>query len=110
MRIWLDDIRDPPDETWSIARSFSDVQHLFLLCAIFGEAPEVMSFDHDLGEEKDGYDVIKWIVERHPNFYPEVVLVHSANGPGAENIEKYDQWFRRVRSDGDPQHPQGSAQ
>lgn len=99
MMIWLDDVRDPPDDTWFVCRSFRDVQSAFLLCAIYGEIPDVMSFDHDLGEGPDGYDTIKWIVERHPGYYPRVVLVHSANGPGAENIEKYDEWFRRVRSD-----------
>lgn len=98
MKIWLDDVRDPPDPEWFWAKSFRDVQSAYLLCAIYGATPEVMSFDHDLGDEKDGYDVIKWIVARYPQYYPDLVLVHSANGPGAENIEKYDEWYRRVRS------------
>lgn len=97
LKVWLDDVRDPPSEDWIVCRNLEDVKRNFLLFGIYGEAPDVMSFDHDLGDgEPDGYDVIKWIVRVHPALYPKVVEVHSANGPGAENIEKYDEWYRRM--------------
>lgn len=46
---------------------------------------DIVSFDHDLGEEKTGYDIAKFIVENQiqiKSFY-----VHSANPVGKKNIE-----------------------
>lgn len=101
MKLWLDDIRDPPDESWEWAQSFS--QMIWLLKK-FGR-PEIMSFDHDLGIDqatgtnRSGHDIIKWIAERDQNggeWYPLEVRVHSANPVGAENVRKYDEWYRKM--------------
>lgn len=88
MQIFLDDLRDPPNDSWVVARSYvefidvvrksSDITHL--------------SFDHDLGDNvPTGQDAAKFFIERAMDF-PEVVQslkivnVHSANPPGAANI------------------------
>lgn len=95
MKIWLDDVRMPPNLTWEWASSFAQLRYLLLRA---DAAPEVISFDHDLGPDtEDGYDIIKIIAQEWPTFYPERVEVHSANPVGADNIEQYDRWFRRMR-------------
>lgn len=99
MKLWLDDLRQPPDTTWEWAANFSQVT--FLLDK-FG-APDLMSFDHDLGItidgdfEMNGYEIIQFISNHRPLSYPKEVEVHSSNPVGAENILKWDEWFRRVR-------------
>lgn len=44
-----------------------------------------ISFDHDLGEKKTGYDVAKYIVK---NEIPCTFSIHSMNPVGAENIRQ----------------------
>lgn len=87
-RLFLDDVRDPPDGEWVTVRSFADAvahveQH---------GIPAYIAFDHDLGENvPTGYDFAKWLVECHldgKHLFPETFeyAVHSANPPGAANI------------------------
>ena len=49
-----------------------------------GANVEVISLDHDLGEEKTGYDVVKFMAEE--NIWPSVVKVHSMNPVGRDNM------------------------
>lgn len=91
MKIYLDDLREPYDDSWTIAKTIEEFQQLVLS----GEAITQMSFDHDLGENvPTGMDATKWFVELcldEPSYGEnlEIVLVHSANPPGAENILSY---------------------
>lgn len=97
-RLFLDDERFPPS-SWDSTD--------FIICRSYDEAieviqergcPEYMSLDHDLGEEKTGYDFVKtfsnWVqsesvdLPANFNFY-----VHSQNPIGAENIRKYMEWW-----------------
>ena len=87
-KLFLDDERNPVSPTeWKIARSFEEA------CRLFEEygAPSFISFDHDLGQDKSGYDYAKWLVDKDQDeswpteefdFY-----VHSQNPIGKENIE-----------------------
>lgn len=88
--LYLDDLRTPSTKIeWVIARSFEEARKLVLERG----APTVISFDHDLGDGvPDGYDFAKWIVESDLDGLiklPEDFRynVHSANPPGAANIE-----------------------
>lgn len=95
-RLYLDDIRYPPDTTYIVTRTVEEAQQLIEQYGV----PEHISFDHDLGvDEKDnllpnGYDFAKWLVEMDmdgvvtlpTNFTFEV---HSQNPVGAENIRAY---------------------
>ena len=77
-------------EEWVIVRSYSE----FVNWIKKNGLPDVISFDHDLGEEPEGtpqsgMDAAKWLVEycldnqlKLPGW-----LVHSANVPGTENIK-----------------------
>ena len=87
-KLFLDDERIPvtPHE-WKIARTFDDA------CRVLEEygAPVFISFDHDLGESKDGYKFAKWLVnsDQDRDFLTEdfSYYVHSQNPIGKENIE-----------------------
>jgi hypothetical protein len=86
-RLFLDDIRDPPDDTWVIARSFDEAVNIVLTNGF----PCIVSFDHDLGDNsKTGKDFANWLVERDLDTAAMSdtfsFTVHSANPPGAANI------------------------
>lgn len=97
MKIFLDDIRDPVDDSWTIVRSYKDFVHLV------STTPHIIteiSFDHDLGMTDDttvaqsGMDAAKFFVEYsmdNPKIGSmlEKVIVHSSNPAGAENIKGY---------------------
>jgi hypothetical protein len=44
-KLYLDDIRKPPDDTWIVVRNFND----FCKHIETHGLPDVVSFDHDLG-------------------------------------------------------------
>ena len=48
---------------------------------------DIISFDHDLGEEKTGYDIAKYIVENNIEIN-EGFKIHSANPVGRFNISQ----------------------
>lgn len=91
--IWLDDIREPTtlleDGTYKksdirICRNYSQ----FVEAIQKDGLPEIICFDHDLGEEKTGYDCAKFVVDyciknkvRLPQWY-----IQSANVVGSANI------------------------
>lgn len=61
--------------------------------------PDFISFDHDLGEEKSGYDCAKWLVEfcLDNNMSLPEFAVHSQNPVGKENIESLLGNFKKVK-------------
>ena len=99
--LWLDDWRDPfknpewvkmfspipfPDKVeW--VKSYDE----FVNYLNNNELPDVVCFDHDLGEEKTGYDCAKYLVEFVINNKLELPLygVQSANPVGKTNIICY---------------------
>jgi hypothetical protein len=118
--LYLDDIREPKasfkksgdsryiDLKWRVVKCYSEFVETIALNGI----PNIVSFDHDLGEEhinyyfdnggrenppdplkahfteKTGYDCAKWLVEYcTENGLPmPIYLIHSANPVGADNI------------------------
>jgi hypothetical protein len=98
-KLFLDDERFPPEdgELWIIVRNYAE----FLRCITIYGLPSFISFDHDLGEGKDGYDCAKWLVEicmdcdvDIPDFY-----VHSQNPIGSGNINGYLNCLKRFRKE-----------
>ena len=113
-KIWLylDDVRTPTDNRWQVVRNYNQfVSHVRLNGL---ENYEVISLDHDLGEEamnefynnalpnfklnydnilneKTGYDCAKWLVaESMTTKIPlPQIYVHSANPIGSANIMGY---------------------
>jgi hypothetical protein len=119
--LFLDDERMPRDVTWiligdvgswgadwHIVRSLHEAKEWVLKNGF----PDVISFDHDLGEAhyegnyddgKTGYDFAKWLVEHDLNtgsMPPKFkYTIHSMNPVGAENIQSLlESYLRQKKS------------
>lgn len=103
-KLYLDDLRDLPDESYILARSYEEA----ILYVKHNGIPPFISFDHDLGVDEDekllptGFDFAKWLVEMDmDNIYkfPEnfSFYVHSANPVGKANIESYLSNYLKIR-------------
>lgn len=87
MKIFLDDIREVPDNSWLLIRDFLTCREYILKYKI-----DEISLDHDLGNENEftGYDIAKIIEElvfTNSDYIPPKIYVHSANPVGRKNIE-----------------------
>ena len=84
IKLYLDDMRYAPDDTWCIVRNFKQ------FCDFIKEygVPDTISFDHDLGNaddlERTGYDCADWLMAHYQE--PKHVIVHSFNPAGARRI------------------------
>jgi len=93
MKMYLDDLRTPIKEFDFLVRSYDEA--IFIIKS--NGVPNFISFDHDLGINKDGkalksgYDLAKWLVRNDmtgkyiipSNF---MFKVHSQNPVGKQNI------------------------
>lgn len=87
--IFIDDIRFPKA---NIYKTFDDIfiyrnykDSIEALNFFKDKSYEIyVSFDHDLGENKSGYDIAKYIVENHINI--NGFSIHSMNIVGCKNI------------------------
>jgi hypothetical protein len=96
MKLWHDDIRRPPDETWTWARTNDEAKLLLL-----NHEVEEASLDHDLGlhghdpdvldadlyaapQTEDGYELVAWMIENGK--VPPRIRIHSWNPPGAKRM------------------------
>ena len=97
MKIFLDDLRYTPDDSWTMARSYDE----FVDFIVKYKTITHLSFDHDLGDNvPTGYDAAKFFVERLLDNPEEatslrIINVHSANPPGAANIRGLFQSARK---------------
>lgn len=85
MKLFIDDWRNPPDDTWIVARDYDEA----IKCLETGLISEI-SFDHDLGIGKSGYDIVCWIEMKlftHEWSFVPKMSVHSMNPVGRKNIE-----------------------
>jgi len=92
MRIFLDDLRDAPlfdhfgvPVQWTVIRNVDEAIEL-----VRSGQVTAISFDHDLGEGKTGYDVALVIEQlAHDRLIPPIdYYIHSANPVGAGNINE----------------------
>lgn len=89
-KLWLDDVRPAPDDSWSWAKTVEEAQEILLT----GEVT-VASLDHDLGAifdpdwepGGDGIDLAIWMVEEQI-FPDESLTIHSWNPSGALNMKR----------------------
>ncbi len=86
--LYIDDIRLPNNfnnfNTIFVARTYKEAIDFINNKAQYYQV--YISFDHDLGEEKSGYDIAKYLVENQIAI--EGFKVHSANPVGRMNIEQ----------------------
>lgn len=84
MKIFLDDMRPAPDNSWILVKTPQEAIKLIMS----GQVEEA-SLDHDLGAgQPTGYDLLKWVEEEvfNNNFEPPIFHIHSANPVGRRNM------------------------
>lgn len=94
MKLWIDDLRHTPDDTWDVVTT-SNAAIAFM--KTFQEEGlnrierEAISFDHDLGGDDTTRPVVLWMIEN--NFRFKSYNVHSQNPVGRDwltsMIERY---------------------
>ena len=97
MKIWVDDLRTPPDKSWVWFKTSADViEELadlmwYTTHGRIDRRPAVISLDHDLGGDDTSRPIVLWMCEN--DFWPEEVRVHSKNPVGVSwlqgMIERY---------------------
>ena len=99
MKLFLDDVRDVPDTSWTLARTVDDA--IFELRQVDAWDWEVVSLDYDLGltcplphvggwqpigcEHTDGTHLIRWFAQQGQ--WPQAIRIHSQNPDGARLLE-----------------------
>lgn len=91
MKLWVDDEREVPDDTWTRAYSLYEAR-----CLLLSKHWNVVSLDHDLGKGGETRALVLMWCEM-PHLWPDEVLVHSSNPPGSK-------WLRSMI---DRYHPNG---
>ena len=102
--LWLDDERDPEDARW---RSYFPLPEPMVIWVktyeqfvdwiSTNDLPNAICFDHDLGEERSGFDAAKWLTEHCLNNGKPLPAwnIQSANPIGKENIASLLRSFER---------------
>lgn len=85
MKIWVDDIRTPPDDGWLWAKSSFFAIAFVIAAKSKGTTIELVSLDHDLGGDDTTRPIVLWFCEH--DFWPVKTVVHSANPVGVEWLE-----------------------
>ena len=92
-KIYLDDERQTP-AGWF--RVYNYTQCISLLETT---KPTHLSLDHDLGEEKTGYNVVNWIEAKaflDSSYHPPIITIHSANPAGRQNMQRGIDSIKRI--------------
>ena len=104
MKIWLDDIRDAPDDSWTVVRTPQDVIRELVWASTFDVPVEVLSLDHDLGDDYfTGYYLTNAMEEMAAhgewNLIPQRFQIHSANPVGRKNMQAAIDSIERMRNE-----------
>ena len=83
MKLWIDDERPVPDDSWQFAFNIRDAQ--FLLES-FREDLEHVSFDYVLGHGEYGDELLRWMIAQ--DIKPVKVTVHSSGSAANELMIK----------------------
>ena len=96
MKLFVDDIRIPPDHTWIVARSSGEA--LKRCSALW---PTELALDHDLGGEDTIMNFLKGLYEMWDGERAiPAWSVHSGNPVGKKNIVAYmESWEKSSRKD-----------
>lgn len=107
--LWLDDIRDPMNDNWlsySPIGKNVDVYWVksyqeFVDWITNNGLPDGICFDHDLGEDKTGYDAAKWLVDYCIDQQLMIPRwnIQSSNPVGSINIDSILFNYMRFSSD-----------
>lgn len=97
-KLWVDDVRVPPEPAseWLWVKTSMEA-----IDALSETDFDVVSLDHDLGEESgSGYDVACYIERKawYGSVIPGEIRVHSANPVGRKNIELCIEAIQRFKN------------
>src|SRR5262245_28602856 len=83
MRLWIDDLRPPPDEGWYWAKSSAEA------LSVLGCDVREISFDHDLGGDDTAMPVAREIERMAYEGAIHAIAwhIHSANPVGRANLK-----------------------
>lgn len=87
--LFIDDIRNPFNyikDTDNVLVIIARTVHEALV-GLNNYTFDIIMFDHDLGEERTGYDIAKYIVENNIKI-KKGFTIHSANPVGRHNISQ----------------------
>lgn len=95
-KLYVDDLRSPPDDTWDVARNFHKA-----ISMLEDEIYDIVSLDNDIASfygnrEMMGYDILQWLImcKLEGHTVPSTVLVHSANPVQHEKMQQdIDRYF-----------------
>lgn len=104
MKLWIDDIRTPPDDTWHIARSVSAAIRAI---DMFGPEFTAINLDHDISHQivmsgmlrpyacEETFEAVARFMVHYRNAQEEVgidfhplIHIHTSNPVGAANMKK----------------------
>lgn len=86
MKLWVDDLREAPDDSWVEARK---VQSAISMLAHF--PMEEISLDHDIENrpsDETFMPVAHYIGEKYHSHTPPKITIHSINPVGAAEMQK----------------------
>jgi hypothetical protein len=97
-QLFLDDVRDPPTKgSWVVARSYEDFKTVLREKG----APDLVAFDHDLGEFRTGVDCAKFLIDMDLFSWEKqwngIFQIHSDNPIGVQNIKFDLECYLRLR-------------
>ena len=105
--LFLDDERFPADVTWVPYPTDSDFDvvrnYEEFIEAVQANEYDIISFDHDLGEGKTGYDCLKKLCEVHSAILEPLpmAVMHTENSVGAKNMSEtylnFQEYIRRAK-------------
>lgn len=99
VRLWLDDLREPPvGDEWIWCRAAWQAMYLLSGQPRQGYRVVEVSLDHDLGVGRSGYDVATYLEEAIMGGMlpvPDVMACHSSNPVGRGRIEQVWAGIRR---------------
>lgn len=105
IKLFLDDERFPNEVVWGIDAEIYQDPHWFIVrnydqfvyFITTNGIPDLISFDNDLGEEKEGIDCVKWLMNYCIDNKKKIkdYKAHSFNSVNRINILKDLDWFNK---------------
>lgn len=82
MKLWVDDERPGPDDTWTWATTVAGT-----IATLEAVKVDELSLDYVLARGETGMDVMEWLRD-HPDRWPGIIHAHSRSASGRELIEE----------------------
>lgn len=85
MKLWIDDLREPPDDSWVWAKTSAEAiseMEAYTHEGMLWVPREVISFDHDLGGDDTTRPVLMWMIDNQFRF--DEYRFHTSNPVGHE--------------------------